>query len=194
MTYKRTGLDNHIVGISLMIIFTSFWTILAEYFFDNSDFRVVGITLGFVVLYLIYSFVKFNKRKTNLTEITSENKPKINKWFYTISAFQGIAIFVVYNILVNIDQLNLIICCIALIVGIHFVLLAKVFDRKFDYYIGSWTTIIAIIGFVLIVKSQYDYRIVNAFVCLGCALSTTMYGIKIIIGGNSYLKGFKSKI
>lgn len=62
------------------------------------------------------------------------------------------------------------------------------FDRKFDYYIVIWTSLIATIGLILILKNQFNYKIVNAFVCIGCALSTTMYGLKKVRDGNNFLK------
>ena len=98
------------------------------------------------------------------------------------------AILITKNVLVNIDKDYLFIASIALIVGLHFIPLAKVFERKFDYYIGIWTITIAIIGLILIINKNYDYRIVNAFVCVACAVSTSLCGLKMINNGKIILK------
>ena len=64
---------------------------------------------------------------------------------------------------------------------------AKIFQRKFDYYIGLWTIVIATLGLILIITKMYNYNIVNAFVCLACAISTTFYGLKMIQDGTAIL-------
>jgi len=194
MADHKTELDNHTGGLILMIIFTAVWTILSEIFFGNSDYRIVGIIFGLIILYLINAYIKFSNSKKLLPEIPVENEPNNDKWFYTVVALEGVAIFVVQNILINIGKSNLAICSIALIVGLHFIPLAKVFNRKFDYYIGIWTIAIAIIGIILITGNLYDYRMINAFVCLCCAISTTEYGLKKVRDGNLFLKKMESII
>jgi len=188
MENKKTVLDDQIGGLGLMIVFTIVWAILSEYFFNNSDHKVVLLVFGFITSYLIYTYFKFIKRNKLLPPLTIEKNTKKEKWFYTVFALEGIAIFIVKNILINIDRDNLFFSSFALIVGLHFIPLAKIFNRKFDYYIGTWTTIVAILGLTLIITNQFEYKIVNAFVCAACAISTTMYGIKKVIDGNDYLE------
>jgi hypothetical protein len=185
---KESELDKHISGLNLMIFFTSCWTFLAEYFLENSDYRIVGIIFGFLILYFIYSSLNFNKTSKILPVLEAAHDPNLDKRFYVVLALEGIAIFVGINIIINMGKDSLIISYIALIVGLHFIPLAKIFGRKFDYYIGFWTTCVALIGMILIINNKFDYKIVNAFVCIGCALSTTLYGLKKVIDGNQYLK------
>lgn len=192
MANKKTELDNHSGGLLLMIIFTTVWTILSEIFFNNSDHRITAVFFGIIIAYFIYSYLKLIKNRKVMPEIQVIRNPKKEKWFYAVFALEGVAIFIVQNILVNIHKENLSICSIALIVGLHFIPLAKVFDRKFDYCIGIWTSLIATIGLILILKNQFNYKIVNAFVCIGCALSTTMYGLKKVRDGNNFLKRTQS--
>ena len=93
---------------------------------------------------------------------------------------EGVAILVVQNILANINKDELFIPCFALIVGLHFFPLAKVFDRKFDYYIGTWTTFFALSGIYLTIKHSMHQYIINAIVCFACATATTLYGLYMI--------------
>jgi predicted histidine transporter YuiF (NhaC family) len=188
MTAKETELEKHISGLILMIFFTTCWAILAEYFFGNSDYRIVGMIFGFFILYFIYSSINFYKKNKILPVSQVKHDSNLDKRFYTVLALEGIAIFVGINIIINMGKDSLIISYIALIVGLHFIPLAKIFGRKFDYYIGFWTTCIALIGMILINNNKFDYKIVNAFVCIGCALSTTLYGLKKVKDGNQYLK------
>ena len=187
MAENITELDDHIGGLILMIIFTICWTVLSEIFFNNSDHRIVGISFGIIILYLIHSYLKFNKFNKSLPKKTIERNKKKDNWFYAVFALEGIAIFVGINILINMGKGSLINCYMALIVGLHFIPLAKIFDRKFDYYIGFWTTLIALIGMILIHNNKFDYKIVNALICMGCAISTIAYGLKKIKDGNLFL-------
>ena len=187
MAEKKTGLESYIGGLSLMIIFTTVWTISGEYYFNNLDFYIAGIIFGSLVLYLILYYIRFVKINKDLLTITTESNPKKDKWFYTIFALEGVAIFLARNILLNIGRDDLFISSIAFIVGVHFIPLAKIFDRKFDFYMGCWTTIIACIGFTLIWFGQFNFKLVNGFVCAGCALSTSSYGLKIVMDGKNYL-------
>ena len=188
MADKKSELDNHIGGLFFMIIFTTVWVILSEYFFDNSDFRIVGITFGIVILYFIFSYLKFLKKNKDLPKQIVENDSKKNRWFYTVFVLEGIAIFVTQVVLLNIGKENLFICFVALIVGLHFIPLAKIFNRKFDYYIGFWTIFISVTGLILIETNQFNFRLTNSLVCVGCALSTAFYGLKQVIEGNHYLE------
>ena len=81
MADHKTELDNHTGGLILMIIFTAVWTILSEIFFGNSDYRIVGIIFGVIILYLITKYIKFSNSKKFLPEIPAENEPKNDKWF-----------------------------------------------------------------------------------------------------------------
>jgi len=181
----KDAIQRPLGGLFLMIIFTAFWTILSEYSFDNSDHRIVGILFGIIILVFIFFYLKFTFIKKKLPESHIENKSeddrKKAKRFYVIMGLEGLSIFVAKNILVNINLNELFIPCMALIVGLHFFALAKVFERKFDNYVGLWTCTIAIIGMVLISQKITAEHFAVAIVGMGCAISTIAYGTKIII-------------
>ena len=191
MKGKETSLDRPLGGLFLMTILTIIWITLAEYYFNTSNFKVTGISFGIIVfliiIFFIYSYRVFSKGKRNLPETKKEEDPTKEKLYWIIMAVTGIAIFVDYNVLFNLGQSNLFISTFALIVGLHFIPLSKVFKRKFDYYVGIWTISISIIGLILIIQQYFYYNIVNAFVCVCCAISTISYGIKMINDGKEIL-------
>ena len=188
MKNNETILDKPIGGLFLMIIFTLIWTILAEYFFDNADYRMIGVVFGIVIAYFIYIYSTFNKEKINFPKIEQLKNPKKERLFWIIFLIEGVAIFLTINFLTNFKKENLLISCIALVVGLHFIPLAKVFETKFHFYIGIWMTTSAIIALVLIVQNQYDYKIINAFLSTSCAISTTICGLNLINNGKKYIK------
>ena len=187
MADNETSLDQPIGGLFMMIIFTTIWTVLAEYYFNNYDYRIVSIVFGAAIIYLIYYYWTFSKKNTRLPKTEKIKNPKKEKWFWIIFVIEGIAIFLTANFLINFGKQNLLISSLALIVGLHFIPLAKVFDRKFHYYIGIWTTSAAILALILIIKNSSDYKIVNAFLCVACAISTTLSGLYMIRNGKKIL-------
>ena len=180
MTDKETSLDKPIGGLFMMIIFTIIWIVLAEWYFNNYDYRIAGGVLGIGVSYLIYNYWIFNKKKTSLPKTEQVKNPKKERLLWIIFAIEGIGIFLTINFLINFKKENLLISSLALIVGLHFIPLAKVFDKKFHFYIGIWTTFVAVLALFLIVQNSYNYKIVNAFLCCACAISTTLCGQHII--------------
>ena len=185
MADKETALDRPLGGLFLMILFTIVWILIAEYYFGNFDFKLLGVIFGAILIYFIYSYWKLSQRKSSLPlTIIKIGNPQKEKLYWIIVALEGIAIFVANVVLTNLKKDEFFISCFALIVGSHFIPLAKVFERKFDYYIGVWTILAAITGIVLISQKTFDYQIINAFVCTCCAISTVVYGLKMINDGN----------
>lgn len=187
----KKDIDKPISGLFMMIINTTIWGFISEYYLENKDLRILGIILGAIVLSFLYFYFKFvNAQKNlfeNVSEKSAEEKSK-EKWFLIIMGLEGLAIFVVKNILANINQNEFFLSFFALIVGLHFFPLAKIFERKFDYYMGTWTCLIAVLGFFLIQQKLTTENIANSIVSLGCAISTISYGIRMIIEGQKLLK------
>ena len=188
MASKKTVLAQPLGGLFLMSILTITWTVFAEYYFNNGDFRVAGFIFGAVLIYFIYSYWRLSKKTSLLPESKEPTSPQKERLYWIIVALEGTAIFGANIILTNTGKGEYFISCFALIVGLHFIPLAKVFERKFDYYVGIWTILIAATGITLILQKTLDYRFVNALVCTGCAVSTTLYGLKMINDGSNIIK------
>jgi len=74
---------------------------------------------------------------------------------------------------------------VALIVGLHFIPMAKVFNGTFEYYIAIWMCGVALIGIVMIFLF-FPVALVSVVVGLGSALATTAYGIHVIRLNKTY--------
>jgi hypothetical protein len=183
--YKPLG------GLFLMTIMTTIWTIFAAYFFNAFDYYLTSIFFGLVLVFFVASYFNFNSRKDSLPKINESRNPQKEKMYWIIFAVEGIAIFIAKNILINIGRDDLFIPIFALIVGLHFIPLAKVFERKFDYYIGTWTTITAVLGIIFTLQAAFNQNLINAFVCTACAVSTTLYGTKMIFDANTIVRQAK---
>jgi hypothetical protein len=183
----KTDIEKPMSGLLLMIIMTGIWTVVANAFLTYSSFKIICAFLGAEVLFFMYTYYVFDKGKNSLPESNAAKDPKEKKWFMIIFAAEGIAIFIAKNILVNISHDELFIPFFALIVGLHFFPLAKVFKRTFDYYIGAWTTAIAIAGIIMTMHSSFTQNFIGAFVSIGAAVATSCYGIKMCIDGRKIL-------
>jgi hypothetical protein len=184
-------------GLMLMTFFTLIWTLIAENSLANRDHRIAGIVFFTIILIFIRFYIYFFKAKkhfpAHLVTITNTGGNKSGKWFLIIFGIEGFAILVTWNILVNINRTGFFIPCFALIVGLHFFPLAKIFKRKFDYYLASWTCLIAITGIVLLIQKTKQEYFIATFVSTGCAVATISYGIKMIYDGWQLVSRKKAK-
>jgi 4-hydroxybenzoate polyprenyltransferase len=66
--------------------------------------------------------------------------------------------------------------------------MAKIFRRKIDYYLATWTCLVAIVSMIMIVG--YDYPEAFTFTCLGIgvAFATTTYGVYMSYEGYDFIK------
>lgn len=190
----KKNIEKIIGGLFLMIINTIIWILIAEFNLINKD-RIVGVSLGIIVLgflFFYFRFIKFYKSLMNVNDIIKTKKEeKKDKRFLMIFGIEALGVFLIKNILMNINHNELFIPFFALIVGLHFFPLGKLFNRKFDFYIGAWTSVIAIIGIYIIIQKITTVSLANVIVSIGCALATICYGIKMIIEGQKIIANNK---
>lgn len=185
----KADVKGPVFGIFLMMIFTLVWGLIAENALNNRDYRILGIVFSVVILVFMFFYISALKFLKNLPEPTEKvdgaKEAKRKKQFLIIGSIEGIGIPVVKNILASLNLDKYFIPSFALIIGLHFFPLAKVFENKFHYYMGYWTTLIAVIGFVLTYKGNISIDLITAFVSIGCAISTTIIGTRFILIINS---------
>jgi len=189
-TLTKKDIDKPMGGLFFMIINTSIWAFIAEYYLENKDLRLVGVLLGTIIMSFLFFYLKFTKAQKCLPESTiekTEEEKKSEKWFLIIFGLEGLGILVAKNILMNINHDELFICFFVLIVGLHFFPLGKIFKRTFDLYIGTWTCLFAFLGIYLITQKITTVNFANVIVSLGCAFATISYGFRMIIEGRKLL-------
>ena len=84
------------------------------------------------------------------------------KVFGFIFGLEGLLIAVSVVVLSTFDLQNYVVPIIALIVGLHFYPMAKIFERKIDYYLATWVTLVAILGIVLVIGNKSESMIFAA--------------------------------
>lgn len=188
MPPTRKDLENPMGGLFLMMIFTSIWTVVAEVALEFKDYGLIGGFFGLVVLYFLAHYIKFHQVEQSLPRVpgatdTPEDRRRSRQFLY-IFGTEGLAILVVKNVLVNTNLDYLFIPSLALIVGLHFFPLARIFKRKFDYFLAIWTTLIGLTGLALMIEKSLRPNTAIAIVAIGCALATAANGLRAVINGN----------
>jgi len=188
MPPSRKDLESPMGGLFLMIVFTAIWAVVAEVALEWKDYGLVGGFFLLVVLYFLAHYVKFHQveqelpKNTDATE-TPEDRRRSRQFLY-IFGTEGLAILVAKNVLVNMNLDYLFIPSVALIVGVHFFPLARVFKSRLHYIVAAWTTLVGIIGLALIIQKTIPPNNAIAIVGIGCALATTANGVRAVIEGN----------
>jgi len=179
-------------GLIMMAVFTLVWAGIAYgglkdigYWFILIVFPVLSI-LFFVNAIKLFKAAKHFPKPASAADIAEEKKT--GKWFGIIFATEGLGIFIGINIVVNLGHPELTMPVLALVVGLHFFPLARVFKRKFDYYLATWSTLIAVLAIVLSLNKTFNQSEVFALLGIGIAIATSSYGIYMILNGRRLLK------
>ena len=195
-TIPRIAIQSVGTGLMMMTFFTMMWSGIA-YGSMGRNGLIILILFSLIALTLIFNGLKFFREAKRFPKIESEadkaEEKRTGKWFGIIFGAEGLLIFVGINIVINLGHADLTIPVIALVVGLHFYPLARVFRRTIDYYLATWTTIVAIIGIGLILNKSYSAATVDSFVGVGTAIATSCYGIYMIYAGKRLVNSLSTK-
>ena len=170
-------------GLIMMTVTTLVWAGIAFYGLLNTSYWWVIAIFPGVCIFFIYYAIQLFKAAKHLplpeTEALADAK-KRGKLFGIICAAEGLGIGVGINVARVLHHTELQVPAIALALGLHFFPLAKVFNRKLDYYLGVWTTAIALLAIFLTLDHEFTKTMMFAFTGIGLALATTCYGVNMI--------------
>jgi len=174
-------------GLLMMAFFTLLWSGIAYHGLEKTNYWYIVLIFAVCAARFTIDGIKLFKVAKFYPELTSEadiaEEKKMSKWFGIIFGAEGVGIFVAINIVTNIGHPDLVIPVIALVVGLHFYPLAKVFKRTIDYYLATWTTFVAISAIILILNKTITEVDGFAFTGIGVAIATSCYGIFMVMRG-----------
>ena len=179
-------------GLFMMAFFTLMWSAIAFGGLTGTVYQwgllVFTVLAGLFISkgVILYSEAKRFPKVTSEADIAEEKR--MGKWFGIIFGAEGLGIFVGINIVNNLGHPDLLFPVIALVVGLHFYPLAKVFKRTVDYYLASWATLIAVLGFVFTLNKTIPANYIQAFIGVGIAIATCCYGIYMLRSGSEALE------
>ena len=104
-------------------------------------------------------------------------------WYGIIFGAEGVTIPIVCGLLVYFRQTAFILPAIALVIGLHFYPMARIFKRTIDYYLATWTCIVAFSAIAAIINNMLPQNTIYALLGMGVAMATTGYGLYMIYEG-----------
>ena len=179
-------------GLCMMAFFTLIWAGICFGGLNATPYRFAPFVFPLFSIWFVINAVNLFKKAKYFPKLTSETDiaegKRTGKWFGIIFGAEGLGIFIGINIVVNLGYPDLVIPTLALVVGLHFFPLAKVFKRTLDYYLATWSTLIALCGFWFTLRHIMPVNYVTAFVGAGIGVATTCYGIFMIRAGRKVMK------
>jgi hypothetical protein len=179
-------------GLIMMAVLTLVWAGIAFGGLYKTGIWLVLLVFPVLSIVFLVNAIKLFKAAKYFPKLTSEadiaEEKSMGKWFGIIFGAEGLGIFVGINIAYNLGHPDLLFPVIALCVGLHFFPLAKVFKRTIDYYIGTWATIIAILGFIFTLNKTMPVDDISAFLGIGFAIATSSYGVYMMLYGRQVIK------
>lgn len=177
-------------GLLLMAFFTMMWAGIAQGGLKGSDhyihlvicsaFSFLFIVNGIRLLLLARKYPKFT------TAEHQDRGKKMGRSFGIIFGIEGVAIPLVCAILGITHHSDYILPAIALIVGLHFYPMARIFDRTIDYYLATWTCLVALVGIYLLYNNVQPLACVMGLLGMGVSLATISYGSYMLLTARKF--------
>ncbi|MBL4675231.1 MAG: hypothetical protein JKY70_03345 [Mucilaginibacter sp.] len=168
-------------GLFMMCFFTMIWAAVAYGGLQESIYTwSLAIFPVLSVVFLIKGISLF-KMARGIPESTSETdraeQKRIGKWFGITFGAEALGIFIGINLVVNLGYPELTLPVMALVVGLHFYPMAKIFKRKIDYYLATFSTLFALSSIVFTLRKTMPANYILAFLGVGLAITTSCYGL-----------------
>ncbi|WP_239158667.1 hypothetical protein [Winogradskya humida] len=186
----RIAVTSTATGLFLMSFFTLLW---ASNTFTGWPAAIAGTIMTLAVAAVgcfIFQGVRLLRaRKQFRAELSADDakiRSRSGQAFGIIFGAEGLAIWLVVLILNATNNSDYVVPAIALIVGLHFYPMARVFRRTIDLYLATWTCLVAVAGIVAIALGASANGTASA-VGLGAATATTAYGIYMFRGATDLL-------
>ena len=174
-------------GLLMMACFTLIWTGIAYGGLHGTAYAWGLIIFPILAIVFVANGISLFNLAKHFPKVESEEDKaegkKMGMWFGIIFGAEGLFIFIAINIVTNIRHPELTIPVIALVVGLHFYPMAKVFKRTIDYYLATWSTIVAILAILFSLNHTLSQSNILAFTGIGLAVATSSYGLHMAYRG-----------
>lgn len=177
-------------GLFMMCFFTLIWAGVAFGGLRKTGYEwFLAIFPLLSIVFFIKGIALFKMAK-GIPESTSETdkaeQKRIGKWFGITFGAEALGIFIGINLVVNLGYPELTLPVMALVVGLHFYPMAKIFKRKIDYYLATFSTLFALSSMVFTLKKLMPANYILAFLGIGLAITTSCYGLYMARQANNW--------
>jgi hypothetical protein len=186
-TIPRIAIQSIGGGLLLMTFFTIMWVgIACGNLAGITQYAVIfvfGVPCGMFMTYALSLFRAAKYFPPLTTEDDKAEGKKMGIWYGIIFGAEGVTIPVVSGLLAYFQQTQYILPGIALVVGLHFYPMGRVFHRTIDYYLATWATLVAVGAILCIMYKALPQNMIYAALGIGIAMATTGYGLYMMYEG-----------
>jgi hypothetical protein len=175
-------------GVMFMTFFGALWSAIGIIGSNKLGAPWLLVLSGIVTLTLLIGAISLIGKARNMNHVTKpkerEMRNKVNRKFGMICGLEGLAILIA-SVLCNLfDRFEVFFPIMAIIVGVHFFPLARLFRENFYYGTGIVLSILGIISlFIPLNTTLGDVSLIarSTFIGFGSALTLWVTGLRIWI-------------
>lgn len=182
-------------GVMFMTFFGALWSAIGIIGSNQLGAPWLLVLSGIATLTLLIGAISLFGKARNANNVTAlkerEKWNTINRKFGVICGLEGLAILIA-SVLCNVfDRFEVFFPIMAIIVGVHFIPLARLFRENFYYGTGIVLSILGIISLFIPLNSTLgDVSLIarSTFIGFGSALTLWVTGLRIWITMHKQLK------
>lgn len=176
----RALLDGVVLGLVLMAVFTVAWSANTLGTWPGPVGAVVtamGLAAGawFVVTAVRLARTR-GRASTDLSPDDARWQRRSGRAFGLVFALEGVVIVAAVNALAAVGRPDLVLPTVALVVGLHFYPMARIFRRRIDTWLATALSAVGLAGIVALLLTDASRDTVWGLVACGAALTTASYG------------------
>ncbi|TNM67099.1 hypothetical protein FHN55_11260 [Streptomyces sp. NP160] len=177
----RALVDGVVVGLALMAVFTTAWSANTLGTWPGplgTAVTAVGVLASawFVVSAVRLARVR-GRASTAMTPQEQRWQRRSGTAFGWVFTAEAVLVVVAANVLGRIGRPDLVLPAIALVVGLHFYPMARIFQRSIDTWLATALSAVGLAGLLALLLTSADRDLVWGLVAVGAALTTGAYGV-----------------
>lgn len=180
------------IGLLLMAVFTVWWT--SDSFVGwPIPAAIVTTAVGIVaaLIFVVQSVRLFLLGRRDPATPTPQDRAlgrRTGRVFGILFGAEAVVIFVVLAVLGSTGLDDYALPAIAVVVGLHFYPMARLFRRSVDVWLATWTTLVGIAGVIAVAIDDDKTELVWSWVGAGVAVATVAYGLYMFRVGSRLLR------
>lgn len=177
----RGLLDGVVVGLVLMAVFTTAWSANTLGTWPGALGTAITAVGVLASAWFVVTAVGLARTRGRASTAASPEEQRWQKragmafgWVFTAEA---VLIVVAANVLGGIGRPDLVLPAIALVVGVHFYPMARIFRRRIDTWLATALSAVGLAGLLVLLLTGASRDLVWGLVACGAALTTGAYGV-----------------
>ena len=174
----------------MMAVFTLFYSVWFCFAWGRAGMVLFALTVVYGA-YIVFASIKNIKHAKRFKAVPSEAGKKIAKNMGIVSAISYSALTVIAVMLAAVHLEKLILPAVTLIIGLHFIPLAKIMNRKIDYFIAPVPIVFSLAASYLAFTTTMTWLEVYAVAGIGGAFATMIYGAYMLYAYKKVVREYR---